>query len=92
MAHQAGPSAALPGCVPTRYVSPTPAPFERAEFEELSARLQTIKGQFIVSLNAVPEVRQIFSWAKIEAVEMRYQAAGHKHARRLVKEAIITAP
>lgn len=68
------------------------APFQRAEFEELSTRLQTIKGQFIMSLNAVPEVRDIFSWANVEEAEVRYHVAGHKRERRMATEVPIPKP
>lgn len=62
--------------------------FERADFERLSAALQRLQGRFILSLNDVPEVRELFAWASIETVELRYQAGGADHAK-LVRELVI---
>lgn len=50
--------------------------FARAEFEELAARLQTIQGRFIMTLNDVLEVRRLFSWAQIEPVTLNYSTSG----------------
>ncbi len=61
--------------------------FGREEFEELSERLGTLKGRFILTLNDVPEVRRIFGWAKIEAVRLTYSTSGRPTEGR---EVIIT--
>jgi DNA adenine methylase len=37
--------------------------FGREQFELLSAALQCLQGRFILSLNDVPEVRELFAWA-----------------------------
>ncbi|MDX3805152.1 MAG: DNA adenine methylase [Bosea sp. (in: a-proteobacteria)] len=61
--------------------------FGRDEFEQLSGALQSLQGRFILSLNDVPEVRELFAWASIETVELSYQAAGGgktKWAREVV--------
>jgi len=61
--------------------------FGREEFAQLSAALQGLQGRFILSLNDVPEVRELFSWASIETVELSYQAGGAQRsspARELV--------
>lgn len=50
--------------------------FGREQFEQLSAALQRLQGRFILSLNDVPEVRELFAWATIETVELSYQAGG----------------
>ncbi len=58
--------------------------FSRADFERLSERLKGIRGQFILSLNDVPEVREIFSWASIEGVELTYGLSGRPTPAREV--------
>jgi DNA adenine methylase len=50
--------------------------FGREEFQQLSDALRGLQGRFILSLNDVPEVRELFAWATIEAVTLSYQAAG----------------
>jgi DNA adenine methylase len=63
--------------------------FERSEFELLSAALQRLQGRFILSLNDVPEVRELFAWATIDTVELSYQAGGAGHTKR-VREVVIS--
>jgi len=62
--------------------------FGREQFAELSATLQQVEGRFILSLNDVPEVRELFAWASIETVELSYQAGGAENTRR-VREVLI---
>lgn len=50
--------------------------FSRADFTRIAAKLETIKGRFIVSLNDRPEVREIFSAFKICDVPLTYTIAG----------------
>ena len=61
--------------------------FSRDDFERLSASLRAIKGRFILSLNDTPEIRAIFGWASIEAVELTYRLSGKVTTGR---EVIIT--
>ena len=42
--------------------------FARADFERLAGQLRGIKGGFVLSINDVPEIRQLFGWARIEEV------------------------
>lgn len=63
--------------------------FERSEFERLSTVLRGVKGRFVLWLNDVPEVRELFAWAAIESVELSYQAGGAEHTKR-VKEVLIS--
>lgn len=67
------------------------AAFGRGEFEQLSAVLKGIHGRFILSINDVPEIRQIFAWARLEEVELVYSVAGGDHVMD-AKELIITPP
>lgn len=63
--------------------------FGREQFVEMSAALQHLQGRFILSLNDVPEVRELFAWASIETVELSYQAGGAAAAKR-VREVILS--
>ncbi|WNJ89182.1 DNA adenine methylase [Bosea sp. 685] len=63
--------------------------FTRSEFELLSGALQRLQGRFILSLNDVPEVRELFAWATIDTVELSYQAGGAANTKR-VREVVIT--
>lgn len=64
------------------------APFDRSEFEDLSNRLRTLKGRFILTLNDHAEVRRLFDWADIRRVEFSYSCSGKA---TLGREVIITA-
>jgi len=55
--------------------------FERQDFAEMADMLRNLKGRFILSLNDTPEVRDLFAWANIEAVETRY-SVNAKSTRR----------
>lgn len=61
--------------------------FHRSDFERLSQCLKGVRGRFILSLNDTPEVREIFSWAEIEGVELNYRLSGRP---TLGREVIIT--
>lgn len=65
--------------------------FSRTSFELLAETLRGLKGRFIVSLNDVPEIRELFAWAQIEAVDLTYTAGGGGNARP-AREVIITSP
>ncbi|MEN8721878.1 MAG: DNA adenine methylase [Alphaproteobacteria bacterium] len=64
--------------------------FKRADFERLSATLKGLKGRFILTLNDVPEVRDLFGWAAIEPVDTTYSLA--KAGTKKVGELIISTP
>jgi DNA adenine methylase len=65
------------------------AVFSRAEFAEMAEVLGGLKGEFILSLNAVPEVFEVFSRFMIEEVNCTYSVAGGGHSKP-VKEVIIS--
>jgi len=65
--------------------------FGREQFSKLSAVLQSIKGRFLLSLNDVPEVRELFAWAAVETVELSYTAGGGRGSKR-VSEVLISTP
>jgi len=62
--------------------------FGRVDFENLNTLLNGIKGRFIMSINDVPEIREMFAWAQIEAVETTY-SVGKDNGKR-VGELIIS--
>ena len=62
--------------------------FSRDDFERLAALLKALKGRFILSLNDVPEVRDIFAGFDIEAVETTYTIGADKNKK--VGEVIIS--
>ena len=49
--------------------------FSRARFEELAVQLGHLKGRFILSLNDVPEVREIFGRFQVAEVKTSYSIA-----------------
>jgi DNA adenine methylase len=50
--------------------------FAREDFERLAEALAGLRGQFVLSLNDVPEVRRVFGRFEIEAVATTYSIAG----------------
>lgn len=48
------------------------AMFSREEFARMAEQLAGIKGRFVLSLNDMPEVREVFAGFSIEAVETTY--------------------
>ncbi len=65
--------------------------FARDDFTLLAARLARLQGRFILSLNDIPEVRELFSGFTIEPVTTTYTIAGGK-APKAAGELIITGP
>lgn len=65
--------------------------FRRDEFEHLAARLQTLKGRFVMTINDVPQIRKLFAWAPFQPVELSYTAGGSDQVKA-AKELIITSP
>ena len=62
--------------------------FARDDFERISEALSGISGKFLLSINDVPEIREIFSDFKIDAVKTRYSVG--KDANQEVGELLIT--
>ncbi len=50
--------------------------FDRAQFAIMAERLGYLKGRFILSINDVPEIREIFAAFAMEHVELHYGAGG----------------
>jgi DNA adenine methylase len=61
------------------------AMFGREDFARLAAQLAALQGRFLMSINDVPEVREIFAWARVEPVSTTYTVgAGARAARELL--------
>lgn len=59
--------------------------FPRSEFAKLADRLRHIKGRFIMSINDVPQIRELFAGFDIEGVVLNYTAGGKASpARELI--------
>lgn len=54
--------------------------FVRGDFQRMSDRLKVAEGRFLLSINDRPEVRDMFAWAEIIAVQTTYTVAGGKGA------------
>lgn len=50
--------------------------FSRQDFQALADLLAGISGKFLLSINDVPEIREIFAWAEIEPVRTVYSVGG----------------
>lgn len=71
--------------------------FSRADFANLAAILAKLKGQFLMSINDTPEIRDIFSAFKIEEIETiwsmktRANSGGGKVGELVISNAMPTA-
>jgi DNA adenine methylase len=65
--------------------------FARADFKRMADQLQAVQGRFILSVNDKPELREMFSWAKIDTVDLIYSVGGGDNAQE-AKELIICSP
>ena len=63
--------------------------FARSDFQRLSDVLKGAKGSFVLSINDVPEIREVFSWARIEEVKTTYTIGVKNDARGERSELII---
>jgi DNA adenine methylase len=63
--------------------------FTRADFQRLSDVLKGLKGRFLMSINDVTEIREVFAWAQLEEVQTTYTIAG-KGAAKPAAELLIS--
>ncbi|QEW21218.1 DNA adenine methylase [Marinibacterium anthonyi] len=56
--------------------------FDRSRFTDLADQLRQIQGRFLLSINDVPEVRDLFDWAHLRPVETSYSVAKHSAGSR----------
>lgn len=66
--------------------------FSRADFTRLADQLRGLEGQFVLSLNDVPEVREIFAGFTFTEVRTTYTIQSSKAAGVSAAEVIITSP
>jgi DNA adenine methylase len=59
--------------------------FSREDFKVLRDLLKCIKGKFILSINDVPEIRELFRGFNIEVVETSYSAGGANKKKRVTE-------
>jgi DNA adenine methylase len=64
--------------------------FTRADFVRMASHLATITGRFILSVNDVPEMREVFARFSIESLATRYTITGGKWSD--VAEIVVTGP
>ena len=62
--------------------------FEPDDFKKLAERAKTLQGKFVLSLNDVPEVREIFRDFNFRDIELFYSS--QQNAGRRYKEVLIT--
>ena len=63
--------------------------FDRSQYEVMAERLKALKGHFMMSINATPEIRAIFAGFDIEDVALSYTAGG-SHKAKAVTELLIS--
>lgn len=63
--------------------------FSREEFARLAEELRTIQGHWMLSINDVPEIRQLFAWASVEPVTTTYSISRQGAARGQRAELLI---
>ncbi|MFA7433672.1 MAG: DNA adenine methylase [Gemmobacter sp.] len=49
--------------------------FAREDFRHMAEQLAAVQGRFLMSINDVPEIRDLFAWAHIEPVRVTYSIA-----------------
>lgn len=64
--------------------------FSKTDFKLIAELLRTIKGKFLLSLNDLPEVREIFHGFKIEEVEVHYSVCSIVEKRGKSGELLIS--
>lgn len=62
--------------------------FSREDFQRLAEATNALRGAFVMTVNDVPELREMFSWARIERVDLTYSVG--RGAPKAVHEIIIS--
>ena len=63
--------------------------FSRDDFGRMAEILKATKGKFIMSVNDVPELREMFAWATVDTVSLTYTIGGGDNVKD-VSELIIS--
>lgn len=53
--------------------------FGLEQYDAIASMARTIKGNMIISVNDIPEMRQAFSGLQIEAVDLKYSLGSNRH-------------
>lgn len=64
--------------------------FGREQFATMADQLASLQGRWLLSINDVPEIRELFAWAEIEEVSTTYTIAHSTGARGARAELLIT--
>lgn len=62
--------------------------FTKEDFEQLASILGKVRGKFILSMNDVPDVRELFGEFRIEALKLAYssqKSAGRRYSEVLIR-------
>jgi DNA adenine methylase len=65
-------------------------PFGLENYERMAELLRTMKGQALVSVNDIPEMRQAFKGLQMKRLPIRYTVGASAAARREVNELVIS--
>lgn len=65
--------------------------FARDDFTRMADLLRGIKGRFLMSVNDVPELREMFAWAHVDTVSLTYTVGGGDNSKE-VTELVISTP
>lgn len=66
--------------------------FGRDDFARLAGQLAALHGRFLMSINDVPEIRELFSWATVEPVATTYSVGNHDGRGSSRAELLISSP
>ena len=64
--------------------------FDRADFARMAEQLAGLQGRWLLSINDVPEIRNLFAWARIEEVTTTYTITRNAGARIARAELLIS--
>ncbi|SMH35711.1 DNA adenine methylase [Maritimibacter sp. HL-12] len=66
--------------------------FGREDFARLAQQLAAIEGRFLMSINDLPEVRELFGRFELAEVQTSYTVSGKSGSRGKVGELLVTSP
>lgn len=66
--------------------------FGRDDFARMAEQLVTLQGRFLMSINDVPEIREIFAWARVDEVTTTYTIGNHAGRGARQSELLISGP
>lgn len=64
--------------------------FERSDFDAMAIQMSGIKGRFLMSINDVPEIRDVFRAFRVEEVETTYSVGKQASSRGARSELLIS--